>query len=53
MITALVVEAAVYDFGQVVLIKRTFKYDGTGVFQAAMKRCFETLRKKMSGSHKI
>jgi hypothetical protein len=53
MITALVVEAAGYDFGQVVLIQRTFKHDGTGVFQTAMKRCFETVWKKVSGTDKI
>jgi hypothetical protein len=53
MITTLVVEAAIYDFGHVVLIQRAFKHDGTGVFQAAMKRCLETVREKVSGTDKI
>jgi hypothetical protein len=53
MITTLVVEATVYDSVHVVLIQRTLKYDGSGIFQAAMKRSFETIRKKVSGADKI
>jgi hypothetical protein len=46
MITALVVEAAIYNFCHVVLIQRTFKQHGSGVFQTALKRGFETVGKK-------